>query len=267
MTASPEPVAAAKQLGNRLADAERLGRSVSLAELTAAGLVADTLAAGMAGQAAFVTASGRDVAGWKVGINGEGVPVAAPMLDLYAAGDDGRAEVTRPGVKAIEPEICFRLSSDLPPPEQGRSLKREDVLGKIGSIHFGAELIGFRIAEENNVPFPLFLADRLGNHSFVVGPEIDRNLFAAIAAEDNSLPGLSLKNGDEILFSGRPRHPQRDPLIPMLAYANNPNDQLGGLRRGQLVTTGSLCGVVAVRSGAQLEVCGFGLPAMRIAIP
>ena len=41
--------------------------------------------------------------------------------------------------------------------------------------------------------------------------------------------------------------------MPLLAYANEQSDYLGGLRAGQIVTTGSLCGVLPVRAAGLLQ--------------
>jgi 2-keto-4-pentenoate hydratase len=267
MTFSVGNTTAANLLGQKLSEAQRLGRPLVLAELAFAGLVPESIEAGMVAQAATVQAIGREIAGWKVAINSERIPVAAPIVDLYSTGSHGRVEVAQAGAKAIELEICFRLTADIPAPSQGGHLTRDDLLTKIASIHVGAELLGYRIAEEDGVPFPLFVADRLGNHSFVLGAEIDRMLLDLIASQSESVGEVSLQDGSDILFNGRPKHPQRDPMSSLVAYANHPSDRLGGLRRGQLVTTGSLCGVVKIRPGSELVVHGVELEPMRISIP
>jgi len=39
----------------------------------------------------------------------------------------------------------------------------------------------------------------------------------------------------------------------LLAYANEKNDYLGGLKAGQIVTIGSLCGILPVHAAAFLK--------------
>ena len=39
-------------------------------------------------------------------------------------------------------------------------------------------------------------------------------------------------------------HGNGDPMVPFLAWANRKDELMGGLRAGQIVTTGSLCGGV-----------------------
>ena len=53
------------------------------------------------------------------------------------------------------------------------------------------------------------------------------------------LPLRFTVDGD-IVQEVRGGHPQGDPVEPLRAYASQPNDALGGLRKGQVITTGSL---------------------------
>lgn len=266
MTFNGDNTAAANALAAKLAQAYRLGTSLPLAEFAATGLMPATIEAGALAQAAAVRLIGRDVTCWKVAINPDRIPVSAPILDLYVAGKDGQVEVNRAGAKGMELEVCFRLSDDVPVPDPARPLTRADLLTRIGAIHFGVELLGFRIAEEDKAPFPLFLADRLGNHSFVLGPQIEQADFDRIAAQDASILDVTVQNHDDILFAGKPKHPLGDPLKPMLAYANSPMDKLGGLRRGQVVTTGSVCGLIKFAREADITISGGPPLPMRISV-
>jgi 2-keto-4-pentenoate hydratase len=47
-------------------------------------------------------------------------------------------------------------------------------------------------------------------------------------------------------------HPTTDPLKPLLDYANAQSDRLGGFRAGQIITTGSLCGLVSVEEPSEV---------------
>jgi hypothetical protein len=59
---------------------------------------------------------------------------------------------------------------------------------------------------------------------------------------------------DELLrYQAPAAHPAGDPLLPLLAYANGQSDYLGGLRAGQVVTTGSLCGVIPIHTAGLLK--------------
>jgi 2-keto-4-pentenoate hydratase len=98
------------------------------------------------------------------------------------------------------------------------------------------------------VPFLSFLADNLGNRAYVIGDRLPLSILDQVGG----LPcHVTL---DELRLHHAPAaHPAGDPLLPLLAYANGQSDYLGGLRAGQVVTTGSLCGVLPVHTAGLLK--------------
>jgi 2-keto-4-pentenoate hydratase len=254
------------RLGAVLAQAENRQSSLGVSQLENAGLLPSSIETGMAVQAIAAASIGKEVAGWKLGIN-NGRAIAAPLLDLYDMKTETSFEIPKPGAVAIEIEVCFVLSDDLPAPGTGREYTVEDVLPHVASVHLGAELCSYRLVEENKAPLPLFLADRLGNHSFVLGPEIDIALAQRLTNEDPTLAALVVEGDGEVLFAATPKHPQSNPLTPLVAYANLPIDHLGGLKRGQVVTTGSLCGLIRLSRQSVVKARWGDLPEMTIRLP
>lgn len=254
------------QLGAILAEAENQQSSLSASKLESSGLVPDTLETGMAAQAIAAAAIGKEVGGWKVAFNSNR-PVAAPLLDVYDTGESCALTVPKSGTVGVEIEICFVLANDIPAPETGKNYTRDDILSQVASVHLGAELVSYRLVEENKAPFPLFLADRLGNHSFVLGPKIDSAIITRVANEDATLPALVLECDGEVLFAAKPKHPQADAVAPLLAYANAPLDHLGGLKRGQVVTTGSLCGLVRLTGQTSIKASWEQIATLDITLP
>ncbi|KQO77657.1 hypothetical protein [Rhizobium sp. Leaf262] len=254
------------RLGAILAEAENKQSSLSVAKLESSGLVPDTLETGMAAQAIATAAIGKAVGGWKITSN-SGRVVAAPLLDVYDTDTPTALEVPKPGCVGVEIELCFVLANDIPPPAPGQEYSREDIVSHVASVHLGAELASYRLIEENKAPFPLFLADRLGNHSFVLGPKIERDLIARVANEDATLPVLVLEGDETVLFAAQPKHPQGDALAPLLAYANRPLDHLGGLRRGQVVTTGSICGLLRLSGQRSIRAAWGDIAELAISLP
>lgn len=250
------------RLGAILAEAEKQQSFLSAAKLEANGLIPETIETGMAAQAISTAAIGKEIGGWKVSFSG-GRAVAAPLIDVY---DFRTGIVPKNGAVGVEIEICFVLSNDIPAPVEGRTYGRDDILAHIASVHLGAELVSYRLIEENNAPFPLFLADRLGNHSFVLGPEIDRSLIERVLHEDQTLPPLLLEADGQVLFEAPAKHPQGDAIAPLLAYANRPIDHLGGLKRGQVVTTGSLCGLVRLSEQTTIKATWGEIAALQLSL-
>jgi len=231
---------AIEKLAQRLLKAGLNSSKIPLATIEADGLVPGSLEDAMAVQRAFVEASGKTLGGWKLAIRPDGNAVAAPMVDCYGVDEDNVASFTGRDVEGIEVEICFTLASDIPA-ANATPLSRADILTHIDAVHLGVELLGYRLVEKNQVPFPLFLADRLANRGFVLGPEINAAIVDIFADNTGDLPHLTVTEGTDIRFDAVVKHPNTDPLAPLVAFANSPLNSDGTLKRGQIVTTGSLC--------------------------
>jgi 2-keto-4-pentenoate hydratase len=231
------------------------------AHLTGQGVVLSSVpvplspASAMQVQALVQGRLGRAIGGWKVAIGPQQLPVAAPLLDLHSDLSDVSLY---PGC-TIEVELAVRLRKDLPKLEIG-TYARADILDAIEDVLLGVEVIGGRFDSAADVPFLSFLADNLGNRAYVVGDSV-------------ALPSLDAVNGLDCrvtldghqLHLAPATHPAGDPLLPLLAYANAQSDHLGGLKAGQVVTTGSLCGVLPVQSAGlvQARVSQLGQVSLR----
>jgi 2-keto-4-pentenoate hydratase len=219
------------------------------AHLSGRGVVSTSLpvplspASAMQVQALVQERLARPVGGWKVAIGPQQLPVAAPLLDLYP--DSSEIPLFRNCT--IEVELAVHLRKDLPRRETG-AYERSDILDAIENVVLGIEVIGGRFDGTANVPFLSFLADNLGNKAYVVGGSVPLSALGEV----NGLDCHVTLNGQP-LYQAPASHPAGDPLLPLLAYANAQSDHLGGLKAGQVVTTGSLCGVLPVRVAGLLE--------------
>ncbi len=234
---------AIEKLAERFAKASREGNRIALAELEAEGLAPGTLAEAMAVQRDFAGYLGKPIGGWKLAIRPDGEAVAAPMFDCCRVNDANLASFPLDGTEGIEVEICFTLSDDIPAAAEGR-LTRADLMQYIDKVHLGVELLRYRLEEKNQVPFPLFLADRLANHGFALGPEADKSIVDVVAANGENLPQLTVTEGSVSLFDAGVKHPNGDPLAPLVAFANAAFNTGEMLKAGNVVTTGSLCGAI-----------------------
>lgn len=231
------------KLAEHFAESSRRGARIPLAELEAEGLIPGTLSAAMAVQRDFAENWATPVAGWKLAIRPDGEAVGAPIFDCVRVNDANIASFTEDGTEGIEVEICFTLSADIPASTAGR-MTRADLMAFIDKVHLGAELLRYRLAEKNQVPFPLFLADRLANHGFVIGPELDEGIVEVFAGNGENLLQLTVTEGPMSLFDAKVKHPNGDPLAPLVAFANSAFNTGDMLKAGNVVTTGSLCGAV-----------------------
>ena len=238
MFVEKSPASEAQALAETLVRAHLTGRQVAPSDMP----VPPSTASAMQIQALVKERLARPVSGWKVAIGPQQVPVAAPLLELYP---DTSALPAFRGC-SIEVELAAKLRKDIPKRES--AYERSDILDAIDTAVLGLEVIGGRLGIAENVPFLSFLADNLGNRAYVVGDSVP----LSVLDEINGLDCYVTLDGGS-LYQGPASHPAKDPLLPLLAYANAQNDLLGGLKAGQVVTTGTLCGVLPVNASGLLE--------------
>ncbi|TKT56065.1 2-keto-4-pentenoate hydratase [Agrobacterium sp. LC34] len=238
-----DAMTAIEKLAESFAKASQEHGKITLATLQAESLIPRTLEEAMAAQRAFAESWAEPVAGWKLAIRPDGEAIGAPMFDCVRVDDANAASFPHDGTEGIEVEICFTLSADIPAATSG-PLTRADLIRYIDKVHLGAELLRYRLAEKNQVPFPLFLADRLANHGFVIGPEVDKGVVNLFAGNGENLPQLTVTEGPVSLFDATVEHPNGDPLAPLVTFANTAFNKGDMLKAGNVITTGSLCGAI-----------------------
>lgn len=243
-----------KAFADELVRAHLTGRGAAAAALS----VPPSPASAMQVQALVQKQLGKTVGGWKVAIGPQQLPVAAPLLDLYS----DKTQIALFQNCKIEIELAVQLGKDIPKRETG-SYQRSDMLDSIEHVLMGIEVIGGRFDPPTNVPFFSFLADNLGNRGYVVGGKVP----LAALREINGLD-CHVTLGGQTLHHAAAAHPNGDPLAPLLAYANAQSDCLGGLKAGQIVTTGSLCGVLPVSAAGLIEanVAQVGRVSVRFSV-
>jgi len=237
-------------LAARLVDARRHGPGRFEAALAPA-----DAAAAMRVQQDVARRLGAQIGGWKVGFGPDGVPFAGP---LYQAGIV-RSPATRPLAPGdhvlVELELAFRLARDLP----SRETSRDEIVAAIDSALVGIELIRGRLGEPPALPFLAFLADNAGNDGYVTGGSARdfRNL-------DLSRLRCRLSVGGKLVHDKVGGHPQGDPIEPIRAWLARTDDTLGGLRAGQVVTTGSFTTPFRAENAARFEASMEGIGEVRL---
>lgn len=193
--------------------------------------------AGLALQAEVSRLSGHEQAGWKVAIAEDGTPVAGLMPGPYLKPGDVYEGAVGAELR-VEIEIGLRLARDVPfRPEQPYS--RAELLDHCDKAFLGIEIVESRMANWTGVPFALWLVDALGHGGYLIGPELDKTVL-----DDQSGLGCFISLNGVTIYDQPAVHGNGDPMTPFLAWANRKEDTLPGLRAGQVVTTGSLCGGV-----------------------
>jgi 2-keto-4-pentenoate hydratase len=208
-------------------------------------------------QAASVAQMNDAVAGWKVGgvIDGAlsyGVLLASRVV---RSGDSVRAQDMP--LLGMEAEIAFRFVRDAPPREQPYTY--DEVAQRV--VAFPAiEIVATRYADYKGTPLVERVADCMSNGAFVAGPERrDWRSFDLV-----NIP-VALSFGASTVAHGVGGHPAGNPLRPALDLVNLLRAQ-GGVRAGQVMTTGTYTGLHFATPGMRVRAAfeGFGVAEVQV---
>ena len=184
---------------------------------------------------------GKRPQAWKVGSAGEEAePTASPILEVFS--DPARLAGKYRRLIGVEAEVAYRLSRDLPP--RAARYTDEEISARIGEVLVAIELCDTRLSDWKAAA-PLWkLADFGLNAALVTGSG---------TAEWRRLD-FSLQRA-ELLIDGRPRvdvtgaHPCGDPFRLLPWIVAHCALRSGGLRAGDVITTGSWGGMHPVAPG------------------
>lgn len=199
------------------------------------------------------------VRGWKVGRTDPSAPITCgPVLDTMAF-DSG---VTLPRASQrlwlVEAELVFRFGRDLPPRE--RPYTQAEVRNAIADVRPGIELVDSRLAGWAEAPPLLKLADLQSHGALILGAPA-----SALPPEPWHRRTLRLTVGGTSVVDGEAANPAGDLLDLMTLLADHLAATAGGLRAGDLVTTGSFSGATPLAAGATAEAAFDGMGAVSLA--
>ena len=185
------------------------------------------------------------IGGWKVGSPSASAETFT-CAPLPARGIlNSPAEITGSD-RGIEAEIAVRLGADLP--ARDARYTEAELRGAIASAHPAIEVLDSRFADPGAADPLSALADSLSHHSLVLGPPIPDWERLDIAAESVRvlLDGREVKHG-----AGNPA----GGMVRLLLWlANTGARWAGGLREGQVVTTGSWTGKDVAAPGEEARI-------------
>ena len=205
--------------------------------------------------------TGDRIRGWKVGSSDPKVtPIAAPMPASKVFESVAELPAANFHWIGIEAELAYRLSADLPP----RATPYDDdaIAGAIESVHVAIEVCDSRIRDWKTADPHWKLADNQMNAALVVGagrPDW-RNV-------DPTRERCTLTVNGEVVGEATGAHPFGDPLKLLPWLANHCAKRRGGLRAGDVVTTGSWTGMSFVEPGADVVANFAGVGEARVWFP
>lgn len=177
------------------------------------------------------------LAGWKLGLGSanamKGAGLARPVIGRVFKGrlfDDGAAVPAPAGATGmIEIEIAFTLARDVAP---GESIS--DPRDVIASANLVSEVVLSRFIDRTTVGLPSFVADNVGFHALVIGPQVSLDDVPAIATsvtvDHNGTRAVGAQQGDDAI----------DPFEMMTYLMAHTAERGLTLKAGEIITTGSI---------------------------
>jgi 2-keto-4-pentenoate hydratase len=174
-------------------------------------------------------------------------PVGGALLSPFVHAAPAVLSAARFVAPLLECEVAFLLGVDLPP--RDRSYTRSEIEQAVEAIVPAMEIADSRWPAD--VPDLLKLADSMGNGAFIAGTpmrdwrRLDLGNLAVTLTHDGSVT----ERGSSARILG-------NPLLAVMALANGQPLPAGGLKRGQIVTTGSCTTPIPPKPG--VYVAEFG---------
>lgn len=202
---------------------------------------------------------GAHPAAWKAGGPSDKVePTAAPIAPELVLKNPAKVSAKALGMVGVEGEVAFRLAKDLPP--RAKAYGDEEIAAAIAEAVVTIEVCASRIAKWKTAPGGWQLADFQNHGSLVVGSgtkDWRRIDFRSQPMEIRVGARVSKATGS---------HSFGDPFRLMPWIVAHCGKRSGGLRKGDIVTTGAWTGLEAARAGDEVVASfpGIGEAKLRI---
>ena len=209
-----------------------------------------------AAQEGLLRASGQQSVGWKIAatslagqkhINVPG-PLAGRLLETRVLPDGMAGLLANNLMMVAEAEFAFRMGRDLPP--RDRKYTVEEVVEAASDLHPTIEVPDLRFREFTTVGPEQLIADAACAGWFFVGDAAP----ASWRAIDLSTQRATVYKNGKLVATGSGAAVLGDPRVALAWLANEVAEFAGGLREGELVTTGTCVVPVPVRPGDQIIV-------------
>jgi 2-keto-4-pentenoate hydratase len=200
------------------------------------------------------------IKGWKTGAPGpDAEPAYAPIFTVIAG--PGRFPAATQHLFGIEAEIAFRLARDLP--KRDKPYTRDEIVAAIASMHPAIELVDTRFADFAKTDALSKVADNQSNEALIYGPAIAGWQSLGL---DLARPPIGV-TVDGKLAAETTGNSGGDPLRLLTALANHCTGRTGGLRAGDMVTTGSITGIIFAKPGTVVVGDFARLGTVRLEFP
>jgi 2-keto-4-pentenoate hydratase len=199
------------------------------------------------------------IGGWKVGARSPDAEPSCAPLPVSLVFRSPQRFAGRFPLYLVEAELAFTLAQDLPP--RAQPYTADGVANAIGSVHAAIEVVGSRYTAFRDQDPLSQLADLQNNGALVVGPgrttdtRVDQRC-AAVRVDVDGVRAIEATGGNTA-----------GDVFRLLAWlADHAGARCGGLRSGQIVTTGSCIGVHGVQPGQLVRASFEGLAPVEVTL-
>ncbi|CAN5850455.1 fumarylacetoacetate (FAA) hydrolase [soil metagenome] len=197
------------------------------------------------------------VVGWKIAAMKEEMQKAlrtdAPIYGRVYSAKPTPVAVVHATLASPIPEVEYqaKLGTDLRP--RSRPYTVEEVTEAVASLHPGLELAECRfIHDQAFPPLPAILADGAGSGTIIYGPPIEGWRERDIVNQQ-----ATLSSDGRLRRKGTAAAALDHPMIPLTWLANELSRTGVGLTAGQMISTGTLTGMLAPKPG-ETYIADFG---------
>jgi 2-keto-4-pentenoate hydratase len=197
--------------------------------------------------------------GWKVGAKSASAePTCAPLPAALILHSPQRFAAGAFALNGIEAELAFTLSRDLPP--RAEPYVETEMMAAVECVHPAIEVVDSRFLDLAEPDAFSLLADFQSNGALVLGTGVAMpEVFAA------GRQSVHLDVDGVRIVDAQGSNPAGS-ITRLLAWlANHAAVRRGGLRRAEVVTTGSWTGMRFVAAGARVAAAFPGIGAVDIA--
>lgn len=193
------------------------------------------------------------IGGWKVGAASPGAEPGCSPLPAPGIVPSGHVFPRDAfALNGLEAELAFTLGRDLPP--RPAPYTEADVLAALRSVHPVIEIVDSRFTDMRGADPLSALADFASHGALVVGP----GRGAGLRVDQTKQP-VRLEAGNDVLYEGVGGNAAGDVFRLLVWLANHAAARCGGLRAGQIVTTGSCSGLTFARPPSRVRATLDGL--------
>jgi len=202
-------------------------------------------------QAEAIARSGLEQVGWKLGAAAKSAmdmlaldaPFLAPLLAPHCLADGAEIALVAGQGAGLETEFLVALGADLP--ARSRPWRRDEVAAAVAYVAPAFEIVASRFEGGLKGNGLLVIADGGGNAAIVQGAPVRdwRRFDLAAHAVRLSINGKETASGtgSALIFG--------DPIAAVAWLASQPQVAGRGLRRGEIVMTGTCTGLAPLEAG------------------